>query len=72
MKTDKQKAQEILKKRELAAKHLKVRKDGKPIDPMEEVGTLDTDTDPNEPESTEDKEREIASAALPASLIKRR
>ncbi len=70
MKTDKEKAAEIVKKRELDAKHLKERRDGKAIDPMEDVGSIDVD--PDEPESAADKEHEIASAALPASLAKRR
>ena len=72
MKTEQERAAEILKKRELAAKHLRERKDGKPIDPMEDVGSLGMDTDPESPESVDEKEREIASGALPASLAKRR
>ena len=46
MQSEKEKAEEIRKKRRLAAKGLEERKDGKPIDPLEDVGTLGIDTDP--------------------------
>jgi hypothetical protein len=68
MKTDKQKAQEILKKRRLAAKGLEERKDGKPIDPMEDVGTLAIDSDADEPETTEQKERDVANRGFAIGL----
>lgn len=64
MQTEKEKADEILKKRRLAAKGLAERKDGKPIDPMEDIGTLAIDQDPVEPESEEEKEADIAARAL--------
>lgn len=64
MQTEKEKADEILKKRRLAAKGLAERKDGKPIDPMEDIGTLAIDQDPVEPESVEEKEADIAARAL--------
>lgn len=72
MPSDKDKAEEILKKRRLAAKGLKERKDGKPIDPMEDVGSLATDTDPDQPESPEEKERDVAVRGLGIGLGMRR
>ena len=68
MKTDKEKAAEIRKKRRLAAKGLKERKDGKPIDPMEDIGTLEIDTDPEEPETTAEKEKDVATRGLALGL----
>jgi hypothetical protein len=70
MQTDKEKAEEILKKRRLAAKGLKERGDGKPVDPMEDIGTLDIDNDPDDADTPEEKEREIAlrGAAATAAL----
>jgi hypothetical protein len=70
MQTDKEKADEILKKRRLAAKGLKERGDGKPVDPMEDIGALDIDNDPDDAETPEEKEREIAlhGAAATAAL----
>lgn len=41
MKSDEEKAEEILKKRRLAAKGLRERADGKPIDPLEDMTSLD-------------------------------
>ena len=68
MLTEKEKAAEIRKKRRLAAKGLKEPKDGKPIDTMEDVGTLDVDTDPNEPENTAEKEKDIGQRGLAIGL----
>ena len=68
MRSDKEKAEEIRKKRRLAAKGLKERKDGKPIDPMEDVGTLELDTDPDEPETTAQKEKEVGQRGLVIGL----
>jgi len=68
MLTDKEKAEEILKKRRLAAKGLKERGDGKAIDPMEDIGELDIDNDPDVPETPEEKEREIAMRGAAAGL----
>ena len=68
MQTDKEKAAEIRKKRRLAAKGLKQRKDGKPVDPLAEAGTLDLDTEPHEPESTADKQLEIARRGIAVRL----
>ena len=68
MKTDKEKAEEIQKKRRLAAKGLEERKDGKPIDPMEDVGNLAIDNDADEPETTEEKENKVANRGLGIGL----
>ncbi len=72
MKTDKEKAEEILKKRRLAAKGLEERKDGKPIDPMEDVGKLTIDNDADDPETTEEKEKQVANRGLGIGLGFRR
>ena len=72
MKTDKEKAEEIQKKRRLAAKGLEERKDGKPIDPMEDVGNLAIDNDADEPETTEEKENKVANRGLGIGLGFRR
>jgi hypothetical protein len=68
MLTDREKAEEILKKRRLAAKGLEERSDGKPIDPMENVGTLDIDNDPDDPDTAEERELEVADRAIVAGL----
>ena len=68
MQTDKEKAEEILKKRRLAAKGLKERGDGKAIDPMEDIGTLDIDADPDRVDTPEEKQEEVADRALVAGI----
>lgn len=68
MQNDNDKAREVQKKRRLAAKGLKERKDGKPIDPMEDVGTLAIDTDADDPETPAEKEREVARRGLAFGL----
>ena len=68
MKTDKEKGEEILKKRRLAAKGLEERRDGKPIDPMEDVGKLTIDNDADDPESTAEKEDDVADRGLALGL----
>lgn len=68
MQTDKEKAEEILKKRELAAKGLKPRSDGKPVDPLEDAGSLDVDQDPEEPLTPEEKQKRIGDRGLAAGL----
>ncbi len=68
MNSDQQRADEIRKKRRLAAKGLKERKDGKPIDPMEDIGTLAVDTDPEHPETASEKQEEVAERALAVGL----
>jgi hypothetical protein len=68
MKSDDAKAAEILKKRELAAKGLKERKDGKPIDPMDDADTLRIDNDPDHPDTENEKQDEIADRGLAIGL----
>lgn len=63
MKDDAEKAAEIRKKRDLAAKGIAERKDGKPIDPVADAGTLDPDNDPENPLSPEEQEKEVATRA---------
>jgi hypothetical protein len=58
-KTEKEKAEEILKKRRLAAKGLAERGDGQPIDPMEDIGEANPDLNPLE---SEDEKRRKAGA----------
>jgi hypothetical protein len=72
MRTEKEKAEEILKKRRLATKGIEERGDGKPIDPMEDAGKLDIDSDADRPESPEEKEAEIARRGLAAGLAMKR
>lgn len=69
---EKRKAEEILKKRRLAAKGIKERPDGKPVDPMEDVESLDPDDKRLAPEDTEEREEEVAERALPAAAALRR
>jgi hypothetical protein len=72
MKTDKERGEEILKKRRMADKGLNVRKDGKPIDPAADAGSLDIDKDPVRPESTAEKEGEVARRGIAGSLLAKR
>jgi hypothetical protein len=64
------KAAEVLKKRRLAAKGLKERRDGKPVDPIEDAA--EPDGDPERPESAEEKRERIAGAAIAGSALLRR
>ncbi len=59
MQSDEEKAQDIKKKRRLAAKGLQERKDGKPIDPMEDAGSLDIDTDADDPDTPAEKQADV-------------
>ena len=68
MQTDKEKGEEILKKRRLAAKGLTERGDGKPIDPLEDIGTLQIDNDPHDADTPEEKAQEVADRALTVGL----
>jgi hypothetical protein len=70
-KNDDEKAEEILKKRRLAAKGLKERPDGKPVDPMEDYDSLDPDDKDPTPDDPEIRQGEIARAAVAAAAIKR-
>lgn len=72
MQSDKEKGEEILKKRRLAAKGLKERQDGKPIDPMEDADSLAVDKDADEPASEREKQQAIAGRGLAAGLGLRR
>jgi hypothetical protein len=67
---DTEKAAKILKKRRLAAKGLRERGDGKPIDPLEDIG--EPDAEPNLPESQEEKQVRLARAAVIGSAGFRR
>jgi len=69
---EKDKAQEILKKRRLAAKGLKERPDGKAVDPLEASDSLDPSDKRPSPEDSEAREKEIAERALPAAAALRR
>lgn len=68
MQSEKEKAEEILKKRRLAAKGLKERKDGKPVDPMEATGALAIDNDPVDPDTPEEKQEAVADRGLAIGL----
>lgn len=68
MKTDDEKAEELLKKRRLAAKGLKERGDGKPVDPLEGMTSLDPDDKTLDADPVEEPEPDIARAAALARL----
>ena len=68
MQSDEEKAREIEKKRRLAAKGVEERKDGKPIDPMEDAGSLDIDKDADDPETPAEKQAEVARRAFGTGL----
>jgi hypothetical protein len=72
MKTDRERGEEILKKRRMADKGLNVRKDGKPVDPAEDAGSLDIDKDPERPETTAEKEGQVARRGIAGSLLAKR
>jgi len=61
---EKAKAEEVLKKRRLAAKGLRERGDGKPVDPLEDMDSLDPDDKRLEPEDAEEREEELAERAV--------
>ena len=71
-KTERDKAKEVLKKRELAAKGLKERGDGKPVDPLADIESLDPDDKRTEPVDVDEREEEIAERALPGAMAVRR
>jgi hypothetical protein len=68
MKTDDEKAEELLKKRRLAAKGLKERSDGKAVDPLEGMTSLDPDEKTREVDPAEEPEPDVARAAALARL----
>ncbi len=63
--TEKEKGEEILKKRRLAAKGLKERADGKPVDPLADVTSLDPDDKRTKPLDPAAKEDDLAVRELP-------
>lgn len=62
MKTDQEKAEELLRKRRLAAKGLKERGDGKPVDPLEGMDSLDPDDKHREADPLKKPEANTAAA----------
>jgi hypothetical protein len=68
MKSEEEKAKEILRKRELAEKGLKERGDGKPIDPMKDANPLALDIDPDDPETNDDKQDKVAERGIGIGL----
>jgi hypothetical protein len=69
---EKRKAEEIRKKRRLAAKGLEERPDGKPVDPLEDIESLDPDDKRLAPEDPEERQGELAERVLPAAVALRR
>ncbi|MBN9022270.1 MAG: hypothetical protein J0H08_09290 [Rhizobiales bacterium] len=63
MKSDDEKAEEILQKRRLAAKGLKERGDGKPVDPLADMTSLDPDDKRTEVDPLAEPEPSLAKAA---------
>ena len=63
MRSDEEKAAELLKKRRLAAKGLKERDDGKPVDPLEDMTSLDPDDKKTEVDPLDEPEANLAKAA---------
>jgi hypothetical protein len=72
MQTEDEKAEEILRKRRLAAKGLKVREDGKPVDPLADIDSLDPDDKDPTADPPEERQEEIADAAVAGQLGLRR
>jgi hypothetical protein len=70
MQSDEEKAEDIKKKRRLAAKGLAERKDGKPIDPMEDVWarltSIRTPTAPRRPRKNRKISPSVASPSASA------
>ena len=71
-KNDREKGEEILKKRRLAAKGIEERADGKPVDPLADMGSLDPDDKRQEPEDAGEREEHVAERSLPAAMALRR
>ena len=72
MLNDHEKAEEVREKRRLAAKGLKERPDGKPVDPLEDMTSLDPDDKDVTPAEPEEREEEIADAAVAGQIGLRR
>jgi hypothetical protein len=68
MKTDDERAEELLKKRRLAAKGLKERGDGKPVDPLDDMTSLDPEDKAPEVDPLAEPEPDIARAAALARV----
>jgi hypothetical protein len=68
MKTDEEKAEELLKKRRLTAKGLKERGDGKPVDPLEDATSLDRGDKTLKVDPADEPEADIARAAALARV----
>lgn len=63
MKSDQEKGEELLKKRRLAEKGLKERADGKAVDPLADMTSLDPDDKRPEVDPLEDPRANPAKAA---------
>jgi hypothetical protein len=68
MQSEEEKAEEILKKRRLAAKGLKERADGKPVDPLEDMTSLDPDDKTLEADPLDEPAADVAKAAALARV----
>ena len=71
-KNDREKGEEILKMRRLAAKGIEEQSDGKPVDPLTDIGSLDPDDKRPEPEDSVEREEDVAERSLPAAMALRR
>ena len=68
MQREDEKAAEIVKKRRLAAKGIKERADGKPVDPLEGASSLDPDEKNPSPAKPDERQAEIAERAVIAQM----
>lgn len=71
-KNDREKGEEILKKRRLAAKGIEERTDGKPVDPLADINSLDPDDKRLDPKDSEEREEDVAERSLPPAMALRR
>lgn len=69
---ERKKAAETLRKRRLAAKGLKERPDGKPVDPLEDIDSLDPDDKDLSPDDPEERSEEVSERAAVAGLAIKR
>jgi len=63
MKSDEEKAEVILRKRRLAAKGISERGDGKPVDPLADMTSLDPDDKRTEVDPLDEPAADLAVAA---------
>ena len=63
MRSEDEKADEIVRKRQLAAKGLKVREDGKAVDPLADATSLDPDDKRAHVDPLEEDKADFAKAA---------